>query len=155
MKEKINSMSSDDVIQVMDGFFTTVGVYAEMPAFEACKTFDFAAVKDGIAVVTDAMTGDYMGLMGALYNLSKDAWSIYSTCDSKGFVTQAENGWKDVVANFTQEDYMKKISAQFESNMFQIMANAKTLYDNITNKQYTDFGKNLGSLMRLIFIISK
>ena len=154
MKQKINLMSTDDVIQVLDGFFTTVGVFAEMPSFQACKTFDYAAIKDSITVISSAMSGNYWTLAEALYSLGTDAFSIYSKCDSKAFVVQAEQGWKDVQANFSQPDYFKLMTTQAEANLLQIMADMQALFNTIKAGQFNDFGQKLGLFARLVLVVT-
>ncbi len=155
MKLKVQDAHVDEIIQCMDGFFSTVGIYADIPAFAACKDYDFNAIKDAIAVMTDAVTGDYWGLIKSVAYFTKDAWNIFRNCDFKTFDTQVAAAWKIMIANFTQPDYIKKVSVQAEKNLFQIMADAKTMYDQLKNNQFNDFGKSLGSLMRLVFILQE
>ena len=154
MEEKLKGMSTDDVISTLDGFFSTVGVFSEMPAFEACKTYDYATIKDTIAVIQNAMTKNYWGIVSSLYSLSTDAYSIYSKCDSKGFVAQAEKGMADMKANFSQPDYFNKMTDAAKSNMFQIMALAQNMFNQMKAANFNGFGKTLGTLSRLVLVVT-
>ena len=154
LQDQLKSANTDDIIQILDGFFLTVGVYNEIPAFAACKDFDFSAIKHALDVISDAMTGQYTKMMSDLVSIGKDAWNIYSSCDSKAFVAQAENGWKDVEANFKQADYFSKMTAQVEKNMFQLLAEAQGMYNAMMAKQFNDFGKKLGELVRIVLVVS-
>jgi len=151
---KVGVVSSDDVIKVFDGFFTTVGAYSEMPAFAACKINDFGAIKALVDVVNNAINKNYSGIITSLSDFTKSVWKIYSDCDNSAFKTQLEQTVMDIENNFGQPDYVSKVVKGVQTNMLQIMAFGQNLYNNYTQGQFEDFGKNLGSLARLVLVVN-
>lgn len=144
----------DSFLMAFDGFASTSGIYAEMPAFEACKVNDLAVIESTISIINNLTNKQYDTLVDDIKGLVDSAYNVYKQCDFVGFKTQLLQGLSDFKTNFTQADYMKKFLSKLQSNIFQIMADLKTIIDKSTAGNMEEFGKGLGNLMRTLFVVA-
>jgi hypothetical protein len=152
IKLQLANPVADNVIAALDGFFSTVGLYAEMPSIAKCKDYDFKVINEAIDIVEDIAGGQIAKLATDIYELGKAAWNIYNNCSFKQFKPELDKAWSDVKANFSQQGYIQKVIKGVETNMFAILAQGQTLYNDINSKNFRHFGETLGSLLRLVLI---
>lgn len=151
----VNHTNITNYLRGLDGFATTVGIYSEMPAFEACKDRDAQIVDAVVRIIEDVVSGDNGAVVDDTKLLIDTAYEIYKNCDFDGFKTQFIQMLSDIKSNFTQEDYMKKLVNNLQSKIFQIMADLKSIMDDMNAGNYENSGKNFGSLIRTIFYIKQ
>jgi len=151
--QNLKNANLTDFFLAFDGFSSTVGIYSEMPAFEACKVDDAGVVEASVDLIQDLVNGQTGTLIDDIKTLVDHIYDVHKKCDFAGFKTQFLQGLSDVKSNFTQPDYLKKLLAGLQSNIFQLMADLKTIIDAVNAQNYEDFGKRLGSLIRLVLVV--
>lgn len=151
-KELKSTSIADNVVAVMDGFFTTIGFYAEAPAFEQCKTQYFGLIVDAAAVIEDGLTGNIFAIAKDIARLGQEAYDIYFHCNTTATTNQIAQSFKDAIAVFSQPDYIKKVKETIEKNTFAIMGDIQGMYNELIAGNYNNFGKKLGSLLRLVLV---
>lgn len=142
-----------DYFLVAEGFATTVGIYAEMPALEKCKAQDSDLVQKSVDLIQDIVNGENSTIVDEIKDVIDSLYVVYKQCDFKGLKAEFLQGLADMKANFTQPDYMKKFLSQLQSNIFQLMADLKTVIDKFNAGDMASFGQGMGNLMRTLLIV--